>query len=201
VATAMLAILLAVVICGPMIAWYRTGVVLRRTSALWTLCLAACGTPNKPEAPPSAPTAPAASVAPDASTTVAEAPKAEPEPEPGPGPREKDGETDPASALATAKKESKPAFLVFCAKWVAACGELSHVLADSAVKKTLDERYVVARVDVSNEDDPATRERMKKFNVKGLPFMIVVDRKGKEVAREQGYLDSSRIAKLLDKAK
>lgn len=110
-------------------------------------------------------------------------------------------ESDPQAAIATAKKEGKPAFVIFCAKWVAACGELAHVLADPGVKKTLDERFVVARVDVSNEDDAATKERMKKYAVKGLPFMLVFDRKGKEVGRESGHLDAGRISKLLERAK
>ena len=109
--------------------------------------------------------------------------------------------SDPAAALAAAKKENKPALVVFCAKWVAACGELSHVLAEPGVKKPLDERFVVARVDVSNEDDATTKERMKRFAVKGLPCMVVFDRKGKEVGRESGSLDAARLAKLLERAK
>lgn len=134
------------------------------------------------------------------STSASATPVAEPQPAPSATAAPSD-DVDPDAALAAAKKENKPAFVVFCAKWVAACGELAHVLVDPAVKKTLDERFALVRVDVSNEDDPKTRERMKKYNVKGLPFMAVFDRKGKEVARESSFLDSARMSKLLEKAK
>lgn len=159
----------------------------------------ACGSPqSSPPQPPAPAAEPAASAAPTAAEGDAGGPAVTSEPattEPSAG------ESDPQVALATAKKDGRPALVVFCAKWVAACGEIAHVLVEASVKKTLEERFVVARVDVSNEDDAATKERMKKYNVKGLPFMIVFDRKGKEVARESGYVDAPRVSKLLEKAK
>ena len=42
---------------------------------------------------------------------------------------------------------------------------------------------------------------MKRYAVKGLPCMVVFDRKGKEVAREMSYLDAPRLSKLRDRAK
>lgn len=170
----------------------------------------ACGAPSKPDAPSSAPdSGGAATPSSDAAAAAdAAAPVAGDSPDAGTsasasaaGGAGAAGEGDPHAALAAAKAANKPAFIAFCARWVAACGELAHSLAASEVKKTLDERFVVARVDVSNEDDPATKERMKQYKVKGLPFVIVFDRKGKEVARESGILDAARISKLLDKAK
>jgi thiol:disulfide interchange protein len=179
-------------------------------SVLITIVAAACSSPSRPEpTPPVASTSPAAGGVPGdtsgadggagassatASTAASTAPSSEPTPTGG-------GESDPQAALAAAKKDGKATFVVFCAKWVAACAELAHVLLDPGVKKTLDERFVVARVDVSSEDDPTTKDRMQKFKVKGLPFMIAYDRKGKEVARESGAIDATRVSKLLDKAK
>lgn len=167
--------------------------MLRLSCLLGFFVLGACGAPSKPEAP----SATLDSGTADASeTSEAGAPHVE-EATPDAGA----GESDPQAALATGKKDGKAVFVVFCAKWVAACAELAHVLADAGVRKTLEERFVFARVDVSNEDDPATKERMKQYKVKGLPFMVVFDRKGKEVARETGYLDAGRLSKLLDRAK
>jgi thiol:disulfide interchange protein len=166
-----------------------------RGLCLLTLLLAACGAPTKTATPaPDASAAPSAASVGEAGTPTAEVP-------PDASAPTTPDETDPQIALATAKKEGKPAFLFACAKWVAACGEVAHVLVEPGVRKTLEERFVVARIDVSNDEDPATKDRMKKYNVKGLPLMIVFDRKGKEVARESGYLDASRIVKLLDKVK
>jgi thiol:disulfide interchange protein len=162
----------------------------------------ACGSPPSSPAP-SAQNAPATTTSADApSAAPASAPASASAPAPAPKAAEPPaGETDLQAALDAAKKENKPAFVVFCAKWVAACGELAHVLAESSVRKTLDERFSVARVDVSNDEDPATKERMKRYNVKGLPLMIVFDRKGKEVARETSNVDAQKLSKLLDKAK
>jgi thioredoxin-related protein len=58
-----------------------------------------------------------------------------------------------------------------------------------------------AAVDVANEDDLAVKEQTKKYKVKGLPSMIVFGRKGKELARERGYVYAGRISKLLERAK
>jgi thiol:disulfide interchange protein len=162
----------------------------------------ACGSPPSSPAP-SAQNAPATTTSADApSAAPASAPASASAPAPAPKAAEPPaGETDLQAALDAAKKENKPAFVVFCATWVAACGELAHVLVDPGVKKALDGRFVVARVDVSNEDDATTKVRMKKYNVNGLPLMLVIDRKGKEVGRENGYLDAARVSKLLDKAK
>jgi thiol:disulfide interchange protein len=178
----------------------------RRYLLIFALTSAACSSPSKPDPSPPSTSAtpppatsdapPVASTTPSASPSASASVSAVAEPPAAPS-----GESDPQAALATAKKEGKPALLVFCAKWVAACAETSHVLAETTVRKTLDERFVVARVDVSNEDDAATKERMKQFKVKGLPFMIAFDKKGKEVGRESGSIDASRLTKLLDKAK
>lgn len=168
--------------------------MLRRL-CLPALCLIACGAPSKAETPP-----PAADASTSSAGPIVEKQSDALPPSSSAAPASTD-DVDPDAALASAKKESKPAFVVFCAKWVAACGELTHVLVDPGVKKTLDERFVLVRVDVSNEEDPKTRDRMKKYNVKGLPFMAVFDRKGREVARESGLLDSARMTKLLEKAK
>jgi hypothetical protein len=172
---------------------------------LLAILVLACGAPTKSETTTPAPEAATASTATSAAgPTASEAPVASSAPPvvddpPPPGPPA--GEDDPQAALATAKKAGKPALFVFCARWVAACGELAHALAEAGVRKALDEKFVVARVDVSDEEAPATKERMKKYDVKGLPFMIVFDRKGKELARESGYLDAGRISKLLERAK
>lgn len=180
--------------------------MLRRL-CLPALCLVACGASSQPATPSPAPDAsPVATSATSAASGTPATTAAEKQSEPSPPPPTtaapaSSEDIDLEAALAAAKKQNKPAFVVFCAKWVAACGELAHVLVDPGVKKTLEDRFVVVRVDVSNDDDPKTRERMKKLNVKGLPFMAVFDRKGKEVERESTFLDAARLAKLLEKAK
>jgi thiol:disulfide interchange protein len=164
------------------------------------IVLVACGAPAP--APSPAPIA-TASVAPARSATpaTAESAIATPAPTSEPPPATKPAENDPQAALATAKKEGRATFVVFCAQWAAACKELEHALANGGVKKILDERYVVANVDATDDEDRATRERLKRYNVKGLPLMIVFDRKGKEVARENGYLDAQQLTRLLERTK
>lgn len=151
--------------------------MMRRDVLVLAMVVVACSTPKSE--PPAAPVASATPAATEGDARSAAEPAAK---------------TD-------SKKDGKRTFLVFCAKWVAACGELAHAVADQRVKNMLDERFVLARVDVTDENDAAAQERMKRYSVKGLPCLIVFDRKGKEVAREVGYLDSQRITKLLERAK
>lgn len=157
----------------------------------------ACGKPQPPPSAPVTPAPPAEPASPPPSTPPETTTK-EPAPDAQAGAALN---VDPQAALATAKKENKPTFIVFCAAWATACRELALVLADSSVKKVLDERFVVARVDATDDEDATTKEWLKQFKVKGLPAMLVFNRKGKEVARAESYISAPEVIKLLEKAK
>lgn len=176
--------------------------VLSRVALLATFVIA-CGSPKQadPVSPASSASATASATPSHADAKPATSSEAAPAASETAQPAQAAQATDPQAALASAKKDGKATLIVFCAKWVAACGELSNTLADGDVQKTLGERFVVARVDATSEDDATTKERMKRYNVKGLPSMIVFDRKGKEVGRESGHVDANKLARLLERAK
>jgi hypothetical protein len=108
---------------------------------------------------------------------------------------------DPTAALAEAKTSRRPALLAFCAAWVRACLDVDRALSDAAVRKVLDARFVVAYIDMTDEDDPEVKKLGRRFGVAGLPLVVVVDAAGKEVAREANGLDAASLGALLARAR
>src|SRR6185295_16374304 len=100
---------------------------------------------------------------------------------------------DPQAAIASGKERGRGTVLVFCAQWAVACREVDHVFGDADVKKAIDAKFVTARVDMTNDEAPDVVRNTKTFKVKGLPTILVYDRKGKEVAREMSLVDAHQL--------
>lgn len=163
-----------------------------------SVALGACGNSAPASAPATTPAA-TATVEPAASE-VPPVPD-EPAPAAAAGAAAAAPADDPQTALATSKKMGRGAVLVFCAQWAVPCRELDHTFADATVKKTLEEKFVTAHVDMTDDDAVDVAKHKKTFKVKGLPTILVYDRKGKEVAREMSLVDASALLALLAKVK
>jgi len=108
--------------------------------------------------------------------------------------------SDPDAALADAKARQRPVFLVFCAAWSGACNELDRSLAAPSVEGLLAERFVRARVDMTDEEAPKVRELAHRFGIDGLPTLLVFDRSGREVARHLEFADAAKLKEILSRA-
>lgn len=102
------------------------------------------------------------------------------------------------TALQTAASPQRTVFLVFHASWCSWCKRLDAVLENPALKRIIEEHYVVTRLDVleSGEkiqtlENPGGRKIMNDFGGEksGLPFYVFLDAKGKKIA------DSNVMAK------
>lgn len=60
---------------------------------------------------------------------------------------------------------------------------------------------MAARVDMSDETSATTKQYTKKYEVQGLPLLVVFDKTGREVARKAGMLDAKGLLALLARAK
>ncbi|RFZ84467.1 thioredoxin family protein [Mucilaginibacter terrenus] len=102
-------------------------------------------------------------------------------------------ETVLKEAYTKAAKENKKVMLIFHASWCGWCKKMEASLADPTVKKSIDDNYVIATLDVQeqpakkNLENPGAMEVMTKLkgDKAGLPFWVVLDPKGTVLADSQ----------------
>jgi thiol:disulfide interchange protein len=92
---------------------------------------------------------------------------------------------DLPSALDRARSEGKPVLVNFYADWCVWCKRLeSTTFRDAEVSVLLRDRVVPVSLDV----DGAGRELSGRFEVDGLPTILVLDADGREIGRIPGYM-------------
>lgn len=109
--------------------------------------------------------------------------------------------SDPGSALAEAQRRGRATILVFGADWAMASKELDRNFADAAVLRVLDAEFVAARIDMTDDQAPATKSHAREFAIESLPTVLVFDQAGREVARQTSLVDVSGLLALLSRAK
>jgi thiol:disulfide interchange protein DsbD len=74
----------------------------------------------------------------------------------------------------------KPVIIDFFATWCIPCKELDEkTFSDAAVAKDLD-RFTRVKADLTNADDPLTKELTKRYAIVGVPTIVFIDSSGHE---------------------
>jgi thiol:disulfide interchange protein DsbD len=104
---------------------------------------------------------------------------------------------DEAGALALARAEGRPVILDFWADWCTACKELDQTAwADPRVREEA-ARFVAVKVD-GTDDTPEFQALTAKYGVVGMPTVIFIDPRGREVpVRVTAAIEAPEMVKAL----
>ena len=92
--------------------------------------------------------------------------------------------------------------MMFGASWDTASKELESVtFEDAAVRSLLNQHYIAAYVDFSDDEDPRTRKAQERFKILGTPVVLVfTPRFEREVVRLNEYVSPAELLARLSRA-
>lgn len=108
-------------------------------------------------------------------------------------------ETDEAAGRQRATTENKSLIVDFGASWCGACKEMEERTFPTAQVRNEGARFVAIKVDGTNDEAPEFKAMQKKYNVVGLPTVLLIDKSGKEVARFNEFVPADKFAAALKK--
>jgi thioredoxin:protein disulfide reductase len=101
---------------------------------------------------------------------------------------------DEVKARAQADTEKKPVLIDFGAEWCTACKELEHNTWPDPLVREQAVRFIAIKVDATDDDAPEIKRLQKKYNVIGLPTVVVLDATGKERVRYTEFVTADKFA-------
>jgi thiol:disulfide interchange protein DsbD len=101
-------------------------------------------------------------------------------------------------AVERAEKEKRPLMVDFTADWCGACKEFAkHTFTDPRVTEKAG-TFVALKFDATNDEDPQVEQVKKKYNVVGLPTVVVFDSTGKERTRFTEFVPADKFIKAIE---
>jgi thiol:disulfide interchange protein DsbD len=108
---------------------------------------------------------------------------------PSAGPVWRTGDLD--AARAEAVKNGHPLLVDFTAAWCGACKQLDRQTFSAPQVLPELSRFMKVKVDATNDDDPKVEAMMDRYDVVGLPTVLVFDSNGKEAVRYTDFVEAN----------
>jgi len=101
----------------------------------------------------------------------------------------------------TSLKNNEKMVIDFYADWCIPCKELDKLTF--ADKNVINESkfFTFYKVDMTKSDSEKNEELRKKFNILGMPTVLIIDSKGNEVKRLTGFVNAEEFLKFMELAK
>lgn len=101
-------------------------------------------------------------------------------------------------ALEKAQREKRPFMVDFTAEWCGACKEFTkHTFLDPRVMERCG-NFVAVKFDATDDEDPQVDQVKKKYNVVGLPTVVIFDSTGKERKRFTEFVPAEKFLKAIE---
>lgn len=95
----------------------------------------------------------------------------------------------------------KPVIIDFYADWCIPCKELDKMTFSNEQVITEGKRFAAFKGDLTKSASPEVEAVKKKFNIIGVPTVIILDAQGKEVTRVTGFMPAEKFLPLMQQAK
>lgn len=104
------------------------------------------------------------------------------------------------AAYETSLKNQDRMIIDFYADWCIPCKELDALTF--SVPKVIDEskRFTAYKADLTKSGTEEVDKLTARFQIKGVPTVLIVDRQGREIERITGFLNAEEFLKILKKA-
>lgn len=103
-------------------------------------------------------------------------------------------QTNYKEALALAAERNRPVLLRFTAEWCVPCQVMDRsVFADRQVQAALAEHVIPLKLDI---DEERSADVARRFGVRGIPTLLLVDAGGEELARG-GFMSAEALEEFL----
>jgi len=88
-------------------------------------------------------------------------------------------------AVADAIAHHKPVVIDFWAEWCPVCHELDDTVFSRPDIQSKLSGITALKVDATNQEDPQVQQIAQEYEIEGLPTVVFLDRKGKEITNSR----------------
>lgn len=101
------------------------------------------------------------------------------------------------TAFNDAKASSTPIIIDFYADWCIPCKELDAATFSNEKVITESKRFATFKADMTKSVSPDVEAIKNKFNIKGVPTVLIIDSNGNEVQRITGFVPADEFLKTI----